>query len=142
MLTNSWLRTGQLYLTHHHIFSPLPTYFARSTFVLPNFGLFRPSFLLPVRLAATLHTHFTAFVNLESRKFPGFDTKLYFTLWQNSSFFPAVSACILNWTIVSDFSYLKEHFFKHSNVLISQKHLFLNTYQVMCDRTIEAARFD
>jgi len=60
MLTNSWLRTGQLYLTHHHIFSPWPTYFARSTFVLPVLGLFGcQSYLLTLTFTA----HSTAFVN-------------------------------------------------------------------------------
>jgi hypothetical protein len=51
MLTNSWLRTGQLYLTDYNIFSLRSTYFVRSTFFFTCFGLFRPSFLLPVLLA-------------------------------------------------------------------------------------------
>ena len=67
MLTNSWLRTGQLYLTHHHIFSPRSTYFARSTFVLPVLGLFALNFT----------AHFTAFVNPTLRGFAVLDTQLY-----------------------------------------------------------------
>jgi len=88
MLTNSWLRTGQLYLTHHHIFSPRPTYFARSTFVLPVLGLFAPvlccqSYLLTLTFSA----YSTAFVNPTLRGFAVFDTQLYLRLSQKKAGF-------------------------------------------------------
>ncbi|MEG5018318.1 MULTISPECIES: hypothetical protein [unclassified Microcoleus] len=64
MLTNSWLRTGQLYLTHHHIFSVQPTYFARSTFVLPVLGFFAPVFgCQSYLLTLTFTAYSTDFVN-------------------------------------------------------------------------------
>lgn len=75
MLTNSWLRTGQLYLTHHHIFSPRPTYFARSAFVLPALA---PVFCYQsYLLTLTFTAHSTAFVNPTLRGFAVFDTQLY-----------------------------------------------------------------
>lgn len=78
MLTNSWLRTGQLYLTHHHIFSPRPTYFARSTFVLPVLGLFAPVFCSQsYLLTLTFTAYSTAFVNPTLRGFAVLDTQLY-----------------------------------------------------------------
>ena len=78
MLTNSWLRTGQLYLTHHHIFSPRSTYFARSTFVLPVLGLFAPVFCYQsYLLTLTFTAYSTAFVNPTLRGFRVFDTQLY-----------------------------------------------------------------
>lgn len=78
MLTNSWLRTGQLYLTDHHIFSPGPTYFARSTFVLPVLGLFAPVFCCQsYLLTLTFTAYSTAFVNPTLRGFAVFDTQLY-----------------------------------------------------------------
>ena len=77
MLTNSWLRTGQLYLTYHHIFSPRPTYCARSTFVLPVLGFF----------ALTFTAHSTAFVNPTLRGFAVFDTQLYLRISQKKRVF-------------------------------------------------------
>ena len=78
MLTHSWLRTGQLYLTHHHIFSPRPTYFARATFVLPVSDLFAPVFCcLRYLLTLTFTAYSTAFVNPTLRGFAVFDTQLY-----------------------------------------------------------------
>ena len=80
MLTNSWPRTGQLYLTYHHIFSPRPTYCARSTFVLPVLGLFAPVFCYQsYLLTLTFSTYSTAFVNPTLRGFAVFDTQLYLT---------------------------------------------------------------
>ena len=88
MLPNSWLRTGQLYLTHHHIFSPRPTYFARSTFVLPVLGLFAPLFCCQsYLLTLTFSTYSTAFVNPTLRGFAVFDTQLYLTLLQKKAGF-------------------------------------------------------
>jgi hypothetical protein len=84
MLTNSWLRTGQLYLTHHHIFSPRPTYFARSAFVLPVLGLFAPVFCCQSYL---LTLTFTAFVNPTLRGFPVLDTQLYLSISQKKRVF-------------------------------------------------------
>ena len=76
MLTNSWLRTGQLYLTYHHIFSPRPTYCARSAFVLPVLGLFAPVFCCQsYLLTLTFTAHSTAFVNPTLRGFAVFDQK-------------------------------------------------------------------
>jgi hypothetical protein len=78
MLTNSWLRTGQLYLTHHHIFSPGSTYFARSTFVLPVLGLFAPLFCYQsYLLTLTFSAYSTAFVNPTLWGFAVFDIQLY-----------------------------------------------------------------
>ena len=78
MLTNSWLRTGQLYLTHHYIFSPRRTYFARSTFVLPVLGLFAPVFCCQsYLLTLTFTAYSTAFVNPSLWGFAVFDTQLY-----------------------------------------------------------------
>ncbi len=78
MLTNSWLRTGQLYLTHHHIFSPGRTYFARSAFVLPVLALFAPVFCSQsYLLTLTFTAYSTAFVNPALRGFAVFDTQLY-----------------------------------------------------------------
>ena len=78
MLTNSWLRTGQLYLTHHHIFSPRPTYFARSTFILPVLGLFAPVFCCQsYLLTLTFSAYSTDFVNPTFRGFAVFDIQLY-----------------------------------------------------------------
>jgi hypothetical protein len=78
MLTHSWLRTGQLYLTHHHIFSSRPTYFARSTFVLPVLGFFAPVFCCQsYLLTLTFTAHSTAFVNPTVRGFAVLDTQLY-----------------------------------------------------------------
>jgi hypothetical protein len=88
MLTHSWLRTGQLYLTHHHIFSPRPTYFARSTFVLPVSGLFAPVFCcLRYLLTLTFTPYSTAFVNPTLRGFPVFDIQLYLALSQKKRVF-------------------------------------------------------
>lgn len=78
MLTNSWLRTGQLYLTHHHIFSPRPTYFARSTFVLPVLCLFAPVFCCQsYLLTLTFTAYSSAFVNPTLWRFAVLDTQLY-----------------------------------------------------------------
>lgn len=104
MLTNSWLRTGQLYLTHHHIFSPRPTYFARATFVLPVLGLFAPVFCCQsYLLTLTFTAYFTAFVNPTLRGFAVLDTQLYLRRSQKSGFFAAVSFCIAALTWISDF---------------------------------------
>ena len=104
MLTNSWLRTGQLYLTHHHIFSPRPTYFARSAFVLPVLGLFAPVFCCQsYLLTLTFTAHSTAFVNPTLWGFPVFDTQLYLKLGKKSGFFAAVSDGFAALTRISDF---------------------------------------
>ncbi|MEG4348429.1 hypothetical protein QUA74_01635 [Microcoleus sp. LAD1_D3] len=104
MLTNSWLRTGQLYLTHHHIFSVQPTYFARSTFVLPVLGLFAPVFCCQsYLLTLTFTAYSTAFVNPTFRGLAVFDTQLYLRLWKKSGFFAAVSDRIAALTRISDF---------------------------------------
>src|SRR4028118_24058 len=104
MLTNSWLRTGQLYLTYHHIFSPRPTYCARSTFVLPVLGFFAPVFCCQsYLLTLTLSAYSTAFVNPTLRGFAVFDTQLYLRLSQKSGFFVAVSDRIDALTRISDF---------------------------------------
>ncbi|MEG4183672.1 hypothetical protein QUA32_18095 [Microcoleus sp. Pol14D6] len=89
MLTNSWLRTGQLYLTHHHIFSPRPTYFARSTFFLPVLGFLVPvcccqSYLLTLAFTA----YSTACVNPTLRVFTVFDIQLYLRLAKKAGFLP------------------------------------------------------
>ncbi|WP_333139396.1 hypothetical protein [Microcoleus sp. Pol11C2] len=104
MLTNSWLTTGQLYLTHHHIFSPLPTYFTRSTFVLPVLGLFAPAFCCQSYfLTLTFSAYSTAFVNPTLRAFTVFDIQLYLRLSQKSGFFVAVSDRLAALTRISDF---------------------------------------
>ena len=88
MLTNSWLRTGQLYLTHHHIFSPRPTYFARSAFVLPFLGLFAPVFCRQsYLLTLTFSAYSNAFVNPTLRGFAVFDTQLYLRISQKKRVF-------------------------------------------------------
>ena len=88
MLTNSWLRTGQLYLTNHHIFSPRPSYFPRSAFVLPVLGLFAPVFCCQsYLLTLTFTAHSTAFVNPTLRGFPVFDTQLYLRISQKKRVF-------------------------------------------------------
>ncbi|MEG4144132.1 hypothetical protein [Microcoleus sp. Pol7_B1] len=87
MLTNSWLGTGQLYLTHHHIFSPRPTYFARSTFVLPVLGLFAPVFCCQSYLVTLTFTAYsTACVNPTLRVFTVFDIQLYLRLAKKAGF--------------------------------------------------------
>jgi hypothetical protein len=88
MLTHSWLRTGQLYLTHHHIFSSRATYFARSAFVLPFLGLFAPVFRRQsYLLTLTFTAHSTAFVNPTLRGFAVFDPQLYLRLSQKKRVF-------------------------------------------------------
>lgn len=97
MLTNCWLRTGQLYLTHHHIFSPRPTYFARSAFVLPVLGLFAPVFCWQsYLLTLTFSAYSTAFVNSTLRGFAVGSRK-------KSGFFVAVSDGFAALTRISDF---------------------------------------
>ncbi|MEG4816363.1 MULTISPECIES: hypothetical protein [unclassified Microcoleus] len=105
MLTNSWLTTGQLYLTHHHIFSPRPTYFARSTFVLPVLGFFAPVFCCQsYLLTLTFRAYSTAFVNPTLRALAVFDTQFYLRLSQKSGFFAAaVSDRLAALTRISDF---------------------------------------
>ncbi|MEG4446422.1 hypothetical protein QUB47_31690 [Microcoleus sp. AT9_B5] len=104
MLTNSWLITGQLYLTHQHIFSSQPTYFARSTFVLPVLGLFAPVFYCQsYLLTLTFTAHSTAFVNPTLRGFAVFDTQLYLRRSKKSGFFAAVSDLIAALTRISEF---------------------------------------
>jgi hypothetical protein len=88
MLTHSWLRTGQLYLTHHHIFSPRPTYFARSTFVLPVLGFFARVFCCQsYLLTLTFSAYSTAFVNPTLRGFAVLDTQLYLRISQKKRVF-------------------------------------------------------
>jgi len=88
MLTNSWLRTGQLYLTYHHIFSPRPIYCARSTFVLPVLRLFAPVFCCQsYLLTLTFSAYFTAFVNPTLRGFAVLDTQLYLRISQKKLVF-------------------------------------------------------
>ncbi|MEG4520003.1 MULTISPECIES: hypothetical protein [unclassified Microcoleus] len=92
MLTNSWLRTGQLYLTHHHIFSPRPTYLVRSTFVVPVLGFFAPVFCYQsYLLTLTFTAYSTACVNPTLRVFTVFDIQLYLRRSQKSGFFVAIS---------------------------------------------------
>jgi hypothetical protein len=96
MLTNSWLRTGQLYLTHHHIFSPRPTYFARSTFVLPVLGLFAPVFCWQsYLLTLTFSAYSTVFVNPTLRGFAVFDTHLLEAIAKKVGFLPLFPIALL-----------------------------------------------